>query len=87
MYVSPNVILWMVCYVTYELEFPSSLGSIHSVFHVSRLREFLHDPFLVVSMEWLDILNSLSYKEITIEILDRQVCRLRTKDVASVKVL
>ncbi|KAH0728078.1 hypothetical protein KY284_003943 [Solanum tuberosum] len=31
--------------------------------------------------------DNLSYEEIPIQILDQQVCRLRTKDVASVKVL
>ena len=31
--------------------------------------------------------DSLSYKEILIQILDRQVCRLQTNEVVSVKVL
>ncbi|WMV58562.1 hypothetical protein MTR67_051947 [Solanum verrucosum] len=31
--------------------------------------------------------DSLSYEEIPVKILDRQVCKLRTKEVASVKVL
>ncbi|XP_016571042.1 uncharacterized protein LOC107868951 [Capsicum annuum] len=41
-------------------------------------------PYLVVKR--VDILDSLSYEEVLVEILDWQVHRLRTKDVALVKV-
>lgn len=51
------------------------------------LKKSVGDPSLVVPLESVGISNSLSYKEVPIEILDRQVCRLRTKDVALVKVL
>lgn len=35
----------------------------------------------------MGILDGLSYEELPVEILDQQVCRLRTKDVALVNVL
>ncbi|WMV59515.1 hypothetical protein MTR67_052900 [Solanum verrucosum] len=38
-------------------------------------------------MEGIGIKDNLSYEEIPVQILDRQVCKLRTKEVASVKVL
>ncbi|WMV32686.1 hypothetical protein MTR67_026071 [Solanum verrucosum] len=44
----------------------------------------------LVELDMVDfdvILDSLSYEEIPVQILNRQVHRLRTKDVASVKVL
>lgn len=42
---------------------------------------------MVVSLEVVGINNSLSYKEIPVRIMDRYVCWLRMKEVASVNVL
>ena len=44
-YVGPYVILWRVSNMAYELEFPSSLRSIHPVFHVFILRKCMGDSF------------------------------------------
>ncbi|WMV36932.1 hypothetical protein MTR67_030317 [Solanum verrucosum] len=51
------------------------------------LKKCIGDPFLILPTESVRINDSLSYEEILVQILDRQVRRLRTKDVASVKVL
>ncbi|XP_016558036.1 uncharacterized protein LOC107857702 [Capsicum annuum] len=45
------------------------------------------DPFLTVPVEDVGVTDSSSYEEVSIEILDRQVYRLRTKYIASMKVL
>ncbi|WMV36773.1 hypothetical protein MTR67_030158, partial [Solanum verrucosum] len=45
------------------------------------------DPSLILPTESIRIKDNLSYEEIPIRILDRQVRRLRMKDVASFKVL
>ena len=45
------------------------------------------DPSMISPMEEVGISHSLSYEEVLVEILDREVHRLRTKDVASIKVL
>ncbi|WMV44965.1 hypothetical protein MTR67_038350, partial [Solanum verrucosum] len=45
------------------------------------------DPSLILPTESIRIKDNLSYEEVPVQILDRQVRRLRTKDVASVKVL
>ncbi|WMV57729.1 hypothetical protein MTR67_051114, partial [Solanum verrucosum] len=45
------------------------------------------DPSLILPTESIRIKDNLSYGEIPVQILDRQVRRFRTKDVASVKVL
>lgn len=86
-YGGPYCILRRIGSVAYELEFPASFGSIHSVFYDSILKKCVGDPSLVVPNESVCILDSLSYDEVPIEILDKQVRHLRTKDVASVKVL
>ncbi|KAK4738510.1 hypothetical protein R3W88_002207 [Solanum pinnatisectum] len=58
-----------------------------SVFHISMLKKCIGDPSLILPTESIKIKDNLSYEEIPVQILDRQVRRLRTKDVASVKVL
>lgn len=57
--------------MAYELEFPSSLGSINLFFHVYILRKCVGDPFLVVTLNGVGVSDSLSYEQVTIEILDR----------------
>lgn len=51
------------------------------------LGKCIGDPSQIMPIKDIGILDSLSYKEISIEILYRQVCWLHTKDVASVNVL
>ncbi|WMV24149.1 hypothetical protein MTR67_017534 [Solanum verrucosum] len=45
------------------------------------------DPASIVPLETVAVKDSLSYEDVPFEILDRQVRRLRNKEVASVKVL
>ncbi|WMV33389.1 hypothetical protein MTR67_026774 [Solanum verrucosum] len=45
------------------------------------------DPISIVPLENLGTKKSLSYEEVTVEILDRHVWKLRNKEVTSVKVL
>ncbi|WMV19146.1 hypothetical protein MTR67_012531 [Solanum verrucosum] len=45
------------------------------------------NPSLIIPTKDIGIKDNLSYEEIPIQILDRQVRKLRTKEVASVKVL
>ncbi|WMV19676.1 hypothetical protein MTR67_013061 [Solanum verrucosum] len=44
------------------------------------------DLLLIIPTEDIGIKDSLSYEEIPVRILDRQVLKLRTKEVAPVKV-
>ncbi|WMV59308.1 hypothetical protein MTR67_052693 [Solanum verrucosum] len=73
-----------------ELEFEVDnwdLAVVHSGFHISMLKKCMGDPSLIIPTEDTGIKDSLSYEEILVQILDRQVRKLRTKEVASVKVL
>ncbi|XP_070035472.1 uncharacterized protein [Nicotiana tomentosiformis] len=45
------------------------------------------DPSAIVPVETIEISEELSYEEILVAILDRQVRKLRNKEIASVKVL
>ena len=59
----------------------------HSVFHISLLKKRVGDPALVVPLESVVVKDSLSYKDVPVETLDRQIRRLMNIEVASIKVL
>ncbi|WMV59018.1 hypothetical protein MTR67_052403 [Solanum verrucosum] len=80
-------ILRSVGKVAYELDFPNDLASVHPLFHVSMLKKCVGDPTSIVPLEGLGVDESLSDEKVLVEILDRQVKRLRNKEVASTKVL
>ncbi|XP_070054657.1 uncharacterized protein [Nicotiana tomentosiformis] len=86
-YIGPYKIICRVGQVAYELDLPSKLESVHPVFHVPILRRCIGDPSKVIPVDDVQVTKQLSYEEAPIAILDRQVQRLRTKDVASVKLL
>lgn len=77
----------MVIKVSYELELPMEMSMFHPIFHVSMLRKYVGDPSSIVPLEVMNVEENLTYEEVLVEILDRQVKRLRIKDVVPVKVL
>ncbi|XP_070045363.1 uncharacterized protein [Nicotiana tomentosiformis] len=87
LYIGPYKIIRRVGQVAYELDLPSNLESVHPAFHVSMLRKCIGDPSRVVPVDNIQVTEQLSYEEAPIAILDRQVQRLRIKDVASIKIL
>ncbi|XP_069147107.1 uncharacterized protein [Solanum lycopersicum] len=86
-YVGPDEFLQREGEVSYELALPAELDFVHPVFYVSMLKKFLGDPTSILPVEDLGVDEDLSYEEVPIEILDRQVKRLRNKEIATVKVL
>ncbi|WMV45553.1 hypothetical protein MTR67_038938 [Solanum verrucosum] len=86
-YIGPYKISKRMGNVAYELELPQELAAVHPVFHISMLKKCIDDPSLIIPTENIEIKDSLSYEEIPVQILDRQVRKLRTKEVALVKVL
>ncbi|XP_055814506.1 uncharacterized protein LOC129884190 [Solanum dulcamara] len=58
--------------MAYELELPSELTAIHAIFHISMLKKYLGDPLFVILTEGIGVKEILSYKEILVQILDRQ---------------
>ncbi|KAF3678844.1 putative uroporphyrinogen decarboxylase, chloroplastic-like [Capsicum annuum] len=84
-YVGPYQILRKIGTIAYELELPASLGSVHPLFHVSILKKCIGDHSMVLPVEGIKVTDSLSYEEEPVEILDRQVRKLRSKEIASIK--
>jgi len=86
-YVGPYRVTQRIGQVAYRLELPPEMSLVHPVFHVSMLKKVVGDPSTIVPIEAIEVNEELSYEEIPVAILDRQVRKLRNKEVASVKVL
>ena len=84
-YIGPYRISKRVVNVAYELEPPQELETVHPVFHISMLKKYLGVPLLIVPTKNVGIKDNLFYEGVPIQILDRQVCKFRTKEVVSVK--
>ncbi|WMV29771.1 hypothetical protein MTR67_023156 [Solanum verrucosum] len=78
-FVVPYQILRRIGKVAYELDLPSELAWVHPVFHVSMLKKYVGESKSIIPREGLELKDNLSYEEVLIEILDRQVKRLRKK--------
>ena len=85
-FIGPFEILSRVGEVAYKLALPPSLSAVHPVFHVSMLRKYIPDESHVISLDSVELGPDLTFEEEPIAILDRQVRKLRTKEIASVKV-
>ena len=86
-FIGPYKVIEKVGSVAYKLALPLELEKIHNVCHVSMLRRYRSDPSHVVSSETIELRPDLTYEEETIEILAREVKKLRKKRIPLVKVL
>ncbi|WRX26032.1 Retrotransposon gag domain - like 10 [Theobroma cacao] len=73
--------------IAYRLALPPDFEGINLVFHVSMLRKYVQDPSHVIQHDTILLEDGLKYQEQPVAILDYQVKRLRSKDIALVKVL
>nr|GFA66227.1 putative reverse transcriptase domain-containing protein [Tanacetum cinerariifolium] len=72
--------------VTYKLELPKELSRVHNTFHVSNLKKCYANEPLAVSLDGLHFDDKLQFVEEPVEIMDREVKRLRNSRVSIVKV-
>ena len=86
-YIGPFEILRRYEAVAYELALPTEFAAVHPVFHVSMLRKYLPDDSYVLQSPAIEVDPRMTYVEEPIAILDRQVRKLRSKEISSVKVL
>ncbi|KAL4319812.1 hypothetical protein GQ457_18G008350 [Hibiscus cannabinus] len=86
-YIGPFEVLEKVGPVAYRLASPPEFDKIHNVFHVSMLRKYRSDPSHVSEQEEVELNSDLSFEEELVMILDREVKRLRNKNVSLFKIL
>ncbi|KAL0561248.1 hypothetical protein IC582_001670 [Cucumis melo] len=87
LFVGPFEILERIGPVAYRLALPPSFSAVHDVFHVSMLMRYVADQTHVVDFEPLQISENLSYEEKPVEVLAREVKKLRSREISLVKVL
>ncbi|XP_020982544.1 uncharacterized protein LOC110273726 [Arachis duranensis] len=86
-YIGSFEILDRIDAVAYRLALPPELSMIHPVFHVSMLRKYLSYPSHVLAPQAIELKEDLSFEEDPVAIVDRQVKKLCSKEIASVKVI
>nr|GEU61825.1 hypothetical protein [Tanacetum cinerariifolium] len=76
-YVRPFKVLAKVRKVAYRLELPQELSRVHHTFHVSNLKKCYADEPLVMPMEGIHIDDRLQFVEEPVEIIEREIKRLK----------
>ncbi|GJR58940.1 putative reverse transcriptase domain-containing protein [Tanacetum coccineum] len=85
-YVGPFEILERIGPVAYRLRLPEELSSVHDTFHVSNLKKCLADANLHVPLNEIKIDKTLRFVEEPVEIMDREIKKLKRSKIALVKV-
>ncbi|GJR66393.1 hypothetical protein Tco_0012458 [Tanacetum coccineum] len=69
-----------------KLEFPQELSKVHNMFHVSNLKKCYADEPLAVLLDGLHLDDKLHFVEEPLEIVGREVKRLKRSRIPLVKV-
>ncbi|KAI3676284.1 hypothetical protein L1987_85889 [Smallanthus sonchifolius] len=85
-YVGPFKILERVGKVAYKLDLPSELSNVHPTFHVSNLKKCLADENLHIPLDEVRIDEKMHFVEKPMEIMDREVKKLKRSRIPIVKV-
>ncbi|GJW30863.1 putative reverse transcriptase domain-containing protein [Tanacetum coccineum] len=72
--------------VAYKLELPGELSSIHNTFYVSNLKKCLSDESLIIPMKELQLDDKLNFVEEPVEIMDREIKKLKQSRIPIDKV-
>nr|GEV45297.1 putative reverse transcriptase domain-containing protein [Tanacetum cinerariifolium] len=72
--------------VAYILELPEQLSRVHNTFHVSNLKKCLSDEPLEISLDEVHIDNKLQFVKEPVEVMDREVKRLKKSCIPIIKV-
>ncbi|GJY08114.1 putative reverse transcriptase domain-containing protein [Tanacetum coccineum] len=85
-YVGPFRVLAKVRKVAYRLELPQELSRVHHNFHVSNLKKCYADEPLVMPLEGIYVDDKLQFIEKPVEIMEREIKRLKRSRIPLVKV-
>ncbi|GKA62437.1 putative reverse transcriptase domain-containing protein [Tanacetum coccineum] len=85
-YIRPFKILERIGTVAYKLELPEELSNVYNTFHVFNLKKCLSDESLIIPMKELQLDDKLNIVEEPVEIMDREVKKMKQSRIPIVKV-
>ncbi|GKA86785.1 putative reverse transcriptase domain-containing protein [Tanacetum coccineum] len=85
-YIGPFKIITKVGTVAYRLELPEKFSRVHSTFHVSKLKKCMAEEPLAIPLDEIQVDDKLNFIEEPVEIMDREVKRLKQSRLPIVKV-
>ncbi|GJT13814.1 putative reverse transcriptase domain-containing protein [Tanacetum coccineum] len=85
-YIGPFKIIAKVETVAYPLELPKQLSRVYSTFHVSKLKKCMADKPLAIPLDEIQVDDKLHFIEEHVEIMDREVKRLKQSRISILKV-
>nr|GFC33139.1 putative reverse transcriptase domain-containing protein [Tanacetum cinerariifolium] len=80
-YFEPFKVLERIREVDYKLDLPEELSRVHNTFHVSNLKKCHADEPLAVPLDGLHFDDKLHFVEESVEIVDREVRRLKRSQI------
>ncbi|GJZ83825.1 putative reverse transcriptase domain-containing protein [Tanacetum coccineum] len=86
-YIRPFKILAKVGTIAYRLELLEQLSRVHSTFHVSNLKKCFVDEPLAIPLDEIQIDDKLNFIKEPVEIMDREVKRVKQSRIPIVKVM
>nr|GEY44403.1 reverse transcriptase domain-containing protein [Tanacetum cinerariifolium] len=72
--------------VAYKLKLLEELSNVHNTFYVSNLKKCLSDESLIIPMKELKLDDKLNFAEEPVEIMDREIKKLRQSHIPIIKV-
>ena len=85
-YIGPYEIIERIGTLAYRLDLPPELSRIHNVFHICMLRKYMPHHSHVIRPELVELQIDLTYAVEPVQILSREVKKLRSKRIPLVKV-
>ncbi|GJR27925.1 hypothetical protein Tco_1104157 [Tanacetum coccineum] len=85
-YIGPFRIIAKVGMLAYRLELLEQLSRVHNTFHFSNLKKCFVDEPLAIPLDEIHIDDKLHFIEEPVEIMDREVKRLKQSRIPIVKV-
>nr|GFB67273.1 putative reverse transcriptase domain-containing protein [Tanacetum cinerariifolium] len=85
-FIGPFKVIERIRPVAYKLELPDKLREIHDNFHVSNLKRCFVNNVVVIPLDEVQLDDKLHFVEEPVEIMDREVKRLKESRIPIVKV-
>lgn len=73
--------------VDYRVALPPGLSNLHDMFHVSQLQKYIPDLSHVIQIDDVQVRDNLMVEALHVSIVDRELKKLRGKEISLVKIV